>query len=332
MTGYKINNNDIDTIYEVFPTAIATTYGVTDSKFTDSNGKFKKSGQPLKTALASSIPTSANTHLGGANTSAKYKVGGTYIDVALKGRRPIGILLATLAVGTHYINRVNGQSWLSTAPNSATGTMLDYNPTCFFIELQGGGGAGGGSSSVYCSAGGGAGGYCYLPYEIAENSSIKLVVGAGGVGTAKERGTNGQRSYLEKDGVVVAYADGGNGGDVNKADGGWFGGGGGGVVNAYGGQGGKKESSAPAIPALTVTIDKPEPTTWTRGGFAGGANDGNSFGGGGGSSHFGQGGHGNSRETPAKATLGAGGAGAGYRSANSSNGGGGGDGLIKIYY
>ena len=46
-TNYKINNVDIDEIYETFETSVAEQYGVTDSKFTDSTAKFKKNGQPL---------------------------------------------------------------------------------------------------------------------------------------------------------------------------------------------------------------------------------------------------------------------------------------------
>lgn len=139
-TNYKINNVDIDSIYETFTTSVAQQYGVTDSKFTDSTAKFKKNRQPLKTAIGKTFPTSAGTHLGGSNTCTQYKVNGQPINVALKGCRPIGIPLATLSVGTHYINRVNGETWLSTSANSATGTRLDYNPKFIFVELQGGGG------------------------------------------------------------------------------------------------------------------------------------------------------------------------------------------------
>ena len=46
-TNYKINNVDIDEIYETFETSVAEQYGVTDSKFTDSTAKFKGNGQPL---------------------------------------------------------------------------------------------------------------------------------------------------------------------------------------------------------------------------------------------------------------------------------------------
>ena len=73
-TNYKINNVDIDEIYETFETSVAEQYGVTDSKFTDSIGKFKKNGQPLKTAIGKTLPTSAGTYLSGLNTCTKYKV------------------------------------------------------------------------------------------------------------------------------------------------------------------------------------------------------------------------------------------------------------------
>ena len=160
-TNYKIDNVDIDEIYETFETSVAEQYGVTDSKFTDATAKFEGNGQPLKTAIGKTFPTSAGTHLGGSNTCTQYKVNGQPIDVALKGCRPIGIPLATLSPGTHYINRINGETWLSTSANSATGTRLNYNPKYIFVEIQGGGGGGAGSSAVWCSGGGGGGGYTF---------------------------------------------------------------------------------------------------------------------------------------------------------------------------
>lgn len=191
-TNYKINNVDIDSIYETFDTSVAQQYGVTDSKFTDSTAKFKKNGQPLKTAIGKTFPTSAGTHLGGSNTCTQYKVNGQPIDVALKGCRPIGIPLATLSVGTHYINRVNGETWLSTSANSATGTRLDYNPKFIFVELQGGGGGG---ASAFANGSNG---------DSLEKPSSPGIQGSGGAGAGFRAG-RANPGVEGGDGLAIIY-------------------------------------------------------------------------------------------------------------------------------
>ena len=141
-TNYKINGTDIEDIFESFTTAEQSEGGVTDSKFSDGSGRFKQNGVDLKTALGKTFPTSAGSYIGGANSTTDYTAAAAAIDVALKGCRPIGILRSTLGVGTWYINRVNGQTWVSSSPNSASGTRLDHDPKFIFLELQGGGGGG----------------------------------------------------------------------------------------------------------------------------------------------------------------------------------------------
>lgn len=333
-SGYKINNVDIDEIFESFPLDIAATYGVTDSKFSDNSGRFKKNGQPLKIAKDKTFPTSADDFLGGANALDKIKVMGHPIDIALKGCRPIGIPVARVTPGTHYVNRINGLTWLSSLPNSATGTQLEYNPKFLHAEVLGGGGGGAGSASLYASAGGGGGGYCYATLSLPENSYIQLIVGAKGYGgNARENGSSGGVSkILRSDGSEICSASGGNGGAINNGDGGWYGSATGGIVNINGGQGGSKEHNGQSVAETSVVLSKPEQTVWNRGGTSGGISNGNNFGGGGGASAFANGAAANSNTTPAAAGYGAGGAGAGFKAVTASAGGDGGDGLINLYY
>ena len=332
--NYKINNVDIDETYETFETSVAEQYGVTDSKFTDSAAKFKKNGQPLKTALGKTFPTSAGTHLGGSNTCTQYKVNGQPIDVALKGCRPIGIPLATLSPGTHYINRVNGETWLSTSPNSATGTRLSYNPKFVFVEIQGGGGGGAGSSGVWCSGGGGGGGYAFTGIAIPENSYIRIVVGiAGPRGENRSDGGNGGTSYLyNANGSVILQANGGGKGrktDDGQGTPGIYSGG----TGINGGYGAVKEESGGGTTSTTLTYDKPEGTTFVRGGKSGGTTGGNNYGGGGGASAFANGANGDSRTKPSSPGIqGSGGAGAGFKAGVANPGSHGGEGLANIYY
>lgn len=333
-TNYKINNVDIDEIYETFDISVANQYGVTDSKFTDSSARFKKGGQALKVATGKVIPTSAGNHLGGSNTCTKYKVNGQPVDVALKGCRPIGVPLATLSEGTHYINRVNGQTWLSTSANSATGTRLPYDAKYLFVEIQGGGGGGAGSSAVWCSGGGGGGGYAFTGIALPENSYVRIVVGGAGLrGENRSNGKVGGNSYLyNANGSVILQANGGGGGKTSD-DGGGSGGGYSGGTGVNGGNGGKKERNGSGTSSITLTYDKPESTTFSRGGQAGGSTSGNNYGGGGGASAFAKGANGDGREKPSSSgSQGSGGAGAGFRAGRTNPGSAGGAGLAKIYY
>lgn len=333
-TNYKINNVDIDEMYETFETSVAQQYGVTDSKFTDSTDKFKKNGQPLKTVIGKTFPTSAGTHLGGSNTCTQYKVNGQPIDVALKGCRPIGIPLATLSPGTHYVNRVNNETWLSTSANSATGTRLDYNPKFIFVEIQGGGGGGAGSSGVWCSGGGGGGGYTFSSIALPENSYIKIVVGESGPrGENREDGGNGGTSYLydANDSIILQANGGGKGRTSNHGQGtpGVYSGG----TGLNGGYGAEKEREGEGTTSTTLTYDKPEGTTFVRGGKSGGTTGGNNYGGGGGASAFADGANGDSRKKPSSSGIqGSGGAGAGFTAGQANPGSAGGDGLAIIYY
>lgn len=333
-TNFKINNVDIDETYETFETSVAEQYGVTDSKFTDSTAKFKKNGQPLKTAIGKTFPTSAGTHLGGSNTCTQYKVNGQPIDVALKGCRPIGIPLATLSEGTHYVNRVNGETWLSTSANSATGTRLKYNPKYIFVEIQGGGGGGAGSSGVWCSGGGGGGGYAFTGIALPENSYVRIVVGAAGPrGENRKDGENGGTSYLyDANGSIILQANGGGKGrktDDGQGTPGVYSGG----TGLNGGYGAVKKENGGGTTSTTLTYDKPEGTTFVRGGKSGGTTGGNNYGGGGGASAFANGANGDSRKKPSSPGIqGSGGAGAGFTAGQANPGSHGGEGLANIYY
>lgn len=335
-TNYKINSTDIEDIFESFTLAEQSEGGVTDSKFTDGSGIFKQNGSDLKTALGKTFPTSAGSYIGGSNATSYYKVNGSAIDVALKGCRPIGILRATLTPGTYYLNRVNGQTWLATSANSASGTRLDHDPQYVFMELQAGGGGGAGSGLLYASAGAGSGAYSFTAVQIPENSYLRVVVGARGTGGAADggNGNNGGDTILyDASGTAVVTCTGGGGpSSKTNADGGSPGTATGGLVNINGGYGGKKENSGDSISSFTVTLPKPEQTQWSRGGYSGGSSNGNNYGGGGAASVMSVGANADSRSTPSSAGIGAGGAGAGYTAFNPSNGSDGGDGVIKIYY
>lgn len=334
-TNYKINGTDIEDIFESFTTAEQSEGGVTDSKFSDGSGRFKQNGADLKTALGKTFPTSAGSYIGGANSTTDYTAAGAAIDVALKGCRPIGILRSTLGVGTWYINRVNGQTWVSSSANSASGTRLDHDPKFIFLELQGGGGGGAGSGLLGCSGGGGAGGYCFVAVEIPDGSYLRVVVGEGGAagGDDENGAVGGATTLYDASGGVIAQANGGNGGNRrsdNTASGGTASGG---SVNVSGGYGGGKEDAGGAVSAFTVTLPKPEQTQWTRGGFSGGSSNGSNYGGGGGASVFAAGANGDSRTTPSAAgKLGSGGAGGGFEAFQQSAGTAGGDGFARAYY
>lgn len=334
-TNYKIDGTDIEDIFESFTTAEQSEGGVTDSKFSDGSGRFKQNGADLKAALGKTFPTSAGSYIGGANSTTDYTAAGAAIDVALKGCRPIGILRATLGVGTWYINRVNGQTWVSSSPNSASGTRIDHDPKFIFLELQGGGGGGAGSGLTGCSGGGGAGGYCFVAVEIPDGSYLRVVVGAGGAagGDDANGSAGGATTLYDASGSIIAQANGGNGGNRRSDNTAAGGNASGGSVNISGGYGGGKEDAGGAVSAFTVTLPKPEQTQWTRGGFSGGSSNGNNYGGGGGASVFAAGANGDSRTTPSAAgTLGSGGAGAGYQVFQQHAGTAGGDGFARAYY
>lgn len=332
-TGYQIKNVDIDEIYESFSINIANKYGVTECKLT-SNNKIRKNNNGLKDSIGKIFVTSSGTNIGGNNSLGAIKVGGNPVNIALQGCRPIGIPIAQLSPGIHYLNRIDNTTWLSSKPNSATGIKLEYNPKYIHAEVLGAGGGGGGSSAVYASSGGGGGGYCYIALSIPDNSFLQLIVGTkGNGGNPKERGNDGKASMiLNANGSEICYAGGGYGGDINNASGGYFGESRGGLINLNGAHGGAKEISGESISESIIRLDKPETTTWLRGNTHGGKSLGNNYGGGGGASVFSNGANADSNTTPLSAGFGAGGAGAGFKAITSSKGGDGGDGLINLYY
>lgn len=336
VTGYRINGTDIQDLFEFFTTAEQQEGGVTDSKFSDGSGRFKRNGADLKTNLGGTFPTSAGTYIGGSNSVFDYKAQGLPIDVALPGCRPIGCLRATLTPGTYYINRVNNQTWVSSSANSASGTHIDHDPKFVFLELQAGGGGGAGSGLTYAAAGGGAGGYSFTAVEIPENSFLRLVVGSKGQGGNSDGGSGnrgGDTVLYDASGSQLVICYGGNGpSSSSNASGGSGGTASGGIVNITGGSGASKENSGSAINSFVITLPKPEQTQWNKSTQNGGSSGGNNYGGGGGASVFSPGANADSRKTPAAAGTGAGGAGAGYTAFSPSSGSDGGDGIANIYY
>lgn len=334
-TGYMISGEDIENIFESFSVEEQNTYQVTSSVFGESSD-YMTGGISVKSALGKVFPTSAGSYIGGVNTSAAFSVGGVPVDIALKGCRPIGIPLMEIDTATTvYVNRINGQTWVSDTPSSAQGTRLAHDPKVLLVELQGGGGGGAGSSLTGCSAGGGAGGYSFKALELQDNDFIKIVIGNGGAaGGQDSSGGSGEPSLIYNSvGQIIVTCSGGSGGQArseNAADGGSASGG---DINITGGSGGGKESAGGGIAQFTVVLPKPENTSWIKNGVSGGNSGGNNYGGGGGASVFAKGADGDSRETPsASGSKGSGGAGAGYQAFKQSAGTAGGCGVCKLYY
>lgn len=342
-TGYFIGGRDILEEYESFSLEEQEQCGVTDNIMTDGSGAFRLNGVDLRTAIGRTLAT------GDVSPQYEFLRNGQHTSYATKGRRPIGVPVATLGVGTWYISAryVDGeyQRWIQKY-ESTTGETIDYlriprDPEELYAEIVGGGGGGAGSGLTYCSGGGGAGGWLLvkLPY-LQYTRKYTIEVGAGGNGGGDgEDGQKGEDSRVFSN-DYAAYAYGGNGG---IADSGSQASGGGAYnderygfdafVGKNGGNGGGKESSGQGISAFSFALpEKPEQTQWTRGGTSGGATSGNNYGGGGGASALANGAPGNSRKDGVAGTLGAGGSGAGYTAFNESSGGKGGDGVCYIYY
>lgn len=334
-TGYLINGEDIENVFESFSVEEQTACQVNSSALGESSC-FMVGGTSIKTGLGKVFPTSAGNYIGGANSCGSFMVNGVPVDVALKGCRPIGLpLMEITSASTKYVNRVNGQTWVCDTPSVAQGTRLSHDPKVLFVELQGGGGGGAGSGLTGCSGGGGAGGYAFKAIELQEGDYIKIVVGNGGAAGGQDaNGGGGEASVIyASSGQAVVTCYGGAGGNARSdksADGGSAVGG---DVNVTGGSGGGKESSGVGINGFEITLPKPENTIWVKTSVGGGASGGNNYGGGGGASVFAKGADGNSRETPsAPGSQGSGGAGAGFQSFKQSAGTAGGCGICKLYY
>lgn len=346
--GYRINGVDISQIFEQRNgsddgMAFGSELRKSHSLFTSAD-YFRRNEKDLRYTITGSanypeygiIPKSAGQeYLGGANTTSAFRVNGAPIDVALKGCRPCDDnIIGSDSPGTVYINRINGQTWFSEQPNSASGYRLDHDPRYVFVELQGGGGGGAGGSALYASSGGAGGGYCFKAVALPENSYIRVEIGAGGnggaAGTGNNGGTGGNTICYDSAGGFIARAYGGYGGAHNNdytVEGGTALDG---DVNVSGGNGGTKESAGASVAQFTVTFSTPEQQTKTRGGYSGGTSPGNNHGGGGGASAFANGGNGD-RDNPTAGRLGSGGGGGGYRLAGTA-GASGGDGFVRIYY
>lgn len=339
-TSYLVDSNDLGRNHESFFVEIAGEYNVQASNYSSDVSAYKKQGSSFGLTNDKVFPISAGNHIGGSYGCEQYRKGGIPIDVALKGRRPIGIPVGRILYSSvQYLNRIGDKTYLSSEANSPTGEILEYNPICMHVELLGGGGGGAGSSLTYASGGGGAGGYCYATIEIPENSHLRISVGAGGSGgSSRLDGKKGEKtSIFNADNIELCYADGGEGGKKGPVGGGGNGGNsGGGILNIKGAKGGKKEHAGENVPVFLVTLDKPEVTSWTRGGtgllYQENTRIDSHYGGAGGASVFAD------PEIPNRSTAfyqseyGVGGAGGGFEIASSARGTDGGCGLVNLYY
>ena len=346
--GYRINGVDISQIFEQRNgpddgMSSGSELSKNHSLFTSAS-YFRRNGKDLRYTITGSnnypeygiIPKSAGQgYLGGANTTTAFRMNGLPIDVALRGCRPYNICRQSWSsANTIYINRINGQTWLSEQPNSASGYRLDHDPKYLCIELVGGGGGGAGGSALYASSGGGGGAYSFKGIELPENDYLRVVVGAGGsggaAGTGNNGGTGGNTICYDSAGGFIARAYGGYGGAHNNdftVEGGTALDG---DVNVAGGNGGAKESNGSSVERFYVTFPTPEQVDMSRGGYSGGTSPGNNHGGGGGASAFANGGNGD-RDNPAAGRLGSGGGGGGYRLAGTA-GAAGGAGEFRVFY
>ena len=210
-TGYLIGGFDILEKYESFSLEEQEQCGVTDNIMTDGSGVFRLNGVDLRTAIGRTLPT------GDMSNTNEFLRNGQHTSYATKGKRPIGVPVATLGVGTWYISAryVDGeyQRWIQ--KRESTGEITDYlriphDPEEIYVELVGGGGGGAGSGLTYCSGGGGAGGWLLvkLPY-LQYTRKYTIEVGAGGNGGGV--GDDGQKGAYSSIDVTGIIAYGGNG-------------------------------------------------------------------------------------------------------------------------
>lgn len=349
-TGYKYNGVDIDELFETFTVEEQNQYNILENVFSGESSKYKVNGKSVKESRGIIFPT-VSYSWGGGNWNHKYSQDGSIIEFPLKGERPVGMPVASLVPGTYYVNRINGETWVSENPNEASGIRLSHNPKYLIIELQGGGGGGAGSSSLQASSGGAAGGYCLAGQVIPENSYLKIIVGAGGeaskgVSVNPSDASPGEDSAVyEENGYLRMIATGGGGGIGSENGDAQSNGGTGtiysdndGVSNRLrisGGYGGKKNNSGGNVGEYSTELLTPERPTWVKGGYTGGASGGIQFGGGGGASVFANGGSASVKAASGtdeqSGHFGSGGAGAGMKFLG-ADGGRGGDGLCNLYY
>lgn len=128
------------------------------------------------------------------------------------------------------------------------------------VQVWGGGGGGGDSTSEFGAAGGGGGGYSRVIVGRGEGiDTLEITVGSGGAA-----GNDGENSFVEQDGEVIATADGGSapGAPPFEMDGG----GGGAGAQFNGGGGGSND------PQVTMFFTIPSQPAGAGGGAAGGQN------------------------------------------------------------
>lgn len=358
-SGYKNRGQDIGNLLEFFTIDEQNTYTVVDSRFTNGNGKYKKGGVDLKTAIGGTFPTSAGAdYPGGYNLLPPYKTNGAPIDVALKGCRPIGIPLKDVGAGSYVIYRSGDKTYFVSGNQPSGGEELAHNPQYVFFELQGPGGGGGGTQNLYSGSGGASGAYMFGCLKIS--SPVYITVGQGGrggTGVALGKGEDGQTGtasiiQMQYEGITYTLTagsgTGGEGGN-NGNNGGTAG-----VcsftpqlidnveqykiIGQYPGSPGSSRrtpaSEQNGKEAIYNHWLKPEGGSFTRpGGNGGYSNDTAGYGGGGGASVFGDGGGGGyQHDGYLSEAYGAGGGGGGNYVGRKYDGGAGTDGRFILYY
>lgn len=272
------------------------------------------------------------------------------------GCRPRMRSRATARAGTWYINRfVDGQVWLSSKMNSATGTCISYASTStlfprgvrYLYALVIGGGGGGGCAGTMTSAGGGGGGgsICAL-IKLPETGYVIVSIGAGGSGgsgSGSNDGSSGEISTLTN-GSFVLKAFGGVGGSSGTNGSISVSGGNathypaspteGILVSSLGAHGGTGRARRTVGDSCKYSFAElsPEATaiSWSKSG--GYSQDSAGRGGGGGASCMGNGGDGGNAGPGSAGGIGAGGGGGGNQVFNYHSGGKGGDGMVEIFY
>ena len=132
------------------------------------------------------------------------------------------------------LSQKSGDQLISSSQNVIFSSMVET----IDIGVVGGGGGGGGSrnNANYLSGGGGGGGG-YASYILSqENNQYMIIIGAGGAGgkgdtypeTEQTTGKTGGTTIVQKNGITLVSADGGNGGKLMGT---------GGVGNGRGGSG-----------------------------------------------------------------------------------------------
>ncbi len=224
MGKFTYNNKDVRELVEI----------TTNSSMID-GGVLSYSPEALKIAgvLTSSserttaTPSSDYIYAQSENLDGKLKINGSPASISKIGHRPdFKTELVSTGAGTYYLNWFeNGEVWLSTTENSASGTQLSTTTQkrkVFIVSIFGAGGGGGSSQwGVFVNhVGSGAGGGGMLSaclYLTAASGSIKITIGSGGTcGKDGGGGAGGGSSYIYNGTSSIVGAYGGAGGSGNE--------------------------------------------------------------------------------------------------------------------